>query len=597
MNSPIWHAIPGGNNAGDAGRLAAVKNEPESGRRFQAGCGVRFMLPLVFLCAASSCAETPSVGPGGRVTDNLTGPQFDWRAQDYGDSLGVTDVVHEASGLVLRCDLRGGTTNKSSGEIVLDLRYVAGLEPVIPLNMTGMTGEVVLDISENFVTDSHAPSGVQILFKDASWRSQYSSWENVTGSGRLTVRHAVSSSEPPGGYMDAGFDPTRIRSIGVKLGMNSQSTRRFSGNIQVISFSVKPGLPVSPIQLPAPKGAALPKAGLPVSVEKGFFAVNGKKWFVVGGNHRLIEYGQNFGATKWFPNGNGVSKHRGYLDENFALLRRAGVTVLRVGLLDDGCAVLDKDGAVTGYNTIFKKDVQTFLDLCLKNDLKAEIVLVDYLIAGRSKVVDGVWVRGRRSVLETESIRNQFRTHFLQPFLKEFGAHPAVFSVDIINEPEWILSQADGGGWETVKDQETKTERPVSLADFRAFVSACIEDIRKLAPGKPVTVGTSCPNIGLTKDLGLDYFAPHYYPWMGELKATLGTATKAFAGTPWILEEFPGSTTISNYFTTVHDLGGAGALVWSLSPEIDKDSTRFSNFSDVLRTIQEFAAELRKKPK
>jgi hypothetical protein len=503
----------------------------------------------------------------------LVTPIADWRAQDYSKNLGITGVSYDQGSdrLVLDCDLMGNDpagVKDDRGEIVLDLKYVPALECSIPVDMTGRRIEVEIEIPDGFI-DHPALNGIQIFVKDDRSKSQYGTWANISRPGNKKIEFRPSTETPKRGHTEQGFDPKMVRTIGVKTAINTESDHRYKGQLYVSKVKITPPLPfISPPALPEHNPVPFVTGKSAVSMKPDGFYVDKNRWFIVGGNWRVIEYGQNFGTTNWYPIGNGVSRHPGYVSTKLELFRRAGITLVRVGLLDDGVAMFDREGKVIGYNQTFRDDVSALLNLAEKHDVKVEFVLVDFLLAGKEEYVNGVWVRGRREVIENEGTRALFLTDFLEPFLREFGGHPALFGFDVINEPEWIVSKSDGGGWEDVTDAD-KAVTPVNGDQFRSFVSECIGKIHELAPGKFVTAGVSLIFVDLIKDFDLDYYAFHYYPYMGDFDDALAGIP---GDKPWVLEEFPGKGNLTDYLNAVKQAGGAGALLWNLSPEIDRES-------------------------
>lgn len=518
---------------------------------------------------------------------NLIAGSMDWRPQDYAGNRGITAVQYNEvkNRLVLTCEFKGGDTQMSSGEILLDLKYVPCLEPNVPVDMRNRVIKVEIEIPTGLVGDPHAPNGCQVFVKDTGYKTQYGTWINLTSGGTITLQLQPSTETPTWGSTDPDFNPAEIRIIGIKIAINSSSTHSYTGPVNIRKIEVTPALPFgSPPEIPAGNPMPFVTADSTVTMEEDGFYIGNKKWFIVGGNWRLIEYRQNFGSTPWFPFGSGVSLHTGYLAARLGWYRQAGITLLRVGLLDDGTTMMDINGSVTGYNQVFRNDVSSLLDLAEQYDMKVEFVLADFLIAGKAEDIDGVWIRGRREIIEDSPVRANFIKNFLDPFLDEFGNEPAVFGFDIINEPEWIISKTDGGGWEDVTDKN-KAETPVSLNQFKTFVTLCTQKIRELAPGKFVTVGVSCGNTILTDNLDLDYTAVHYYPNMGILKTNL---VKAFGDKPWSLEEYEGKGDIYTYLETVEENGGAGALLWNLTPESDAHCYSFEDEEEKLNEVRRF---------
>jgi hypothetical protein len=278
--------------------------------------------------------------------DPLFGPDADWNAQDTGDSQGVQRAAWDVDRLNLSAHLVGGDAQLAHGEIRLDLRYVFGLDCAWPVDLSAATIAFALEIPSGFVKSRGAASA-QAFVKDANWRRQMGAPTAIDAEGVYQVELAPSASGVSGGQTDDGFDPTKIRFVGLRI--NYADSGAFEGELHVNAFQIDPAVdipagPDLPATTPPPEFAE----GDQWSVGSGGFLLNGESWFVVGGNWRMIEYGQNFGANAWFPTGDGVYKHQGFLRVYLDYLRRAGVKVVRVGLGEDGRNLFDEDGHVTG---------------------------------------------------------------------------------------------------------------------------------------------------------------------------------------------------------------------------------------------------------
>ncbi|MFH1264691.1 MAG: hypothetical protein ABIK89_03145 [Planctomycetota bacterium] len=522
---------------------------------------------------------------------SLLGPNIDWCENRTGDSQGIRQIRHEPGrGMILECRLSAEDATSKHGECFVDLKYVPSLEGLVPLDLTGHTITVEVEIGGGLDAPKDSPNGVQVFVRDKGFRAQYGVWRNWTEAGTVTASLKPSRDGATAGHTDKQFNPAACRVIGVKIGTGAKFEGQQEAPLVVTRLDVDPPLPSSP---PPPLPADYPLPHLTaesrvVPKPDGFY-VDGRKTYLVGGNWRVIEYGQNFGATAWFPEGDGVSKHPGYVAARLDCFRRAGILLVRVGLLDDGRAVLDRKGAVTGFSQTFHDDVAMFLDLAAQHNVKVEFVLIDFHAAGRGEEVGGVWLRGRGMVLEDPQIRARFIDEFVEPFLETFGRHRALFGIDVINEPEWIVSEAHGGAWEAVEDA-VKAGKPISGDQLREFINQCADCVHRLAPDKLVTVGVSCVHLGLVSDLdALDYLAPHYYPWMNSLDRNLAAIPK---GKPYLLEEYPGKGDVWEYLAKVQAAGGAGSLLWNLSPEIDDQSPSFAAWGEMLLATRKYVDEL-----
>jgi len=545
-----------------------------------------------------------SMAPGCCGEDKLS-PSFqalsdavDWQTQDYQDSRGITSVKIDKTGkenrLVLDAHLIGEDQQYSKGEVFIDLRYTPGLEGSTPFDLRKTKIAVQVDVPAGFAGTERRPNGIQVFVKDDEWKSQYGAWLNVTRGSKYEAILSPSKKQISMGYTDPKFNPEKVRVIGVKFAIGDGSALRYNGPLYITKVEITPNFLLTP---PPPLPTSMPRLTfIPQNMkdlEKREFD-NGKRMFLIGANWRMLEYGQNFGSTLWFPGGNGVSKHQNFVRAHLQQMQRTGIRLIRVGLLDDGRTMFDQEGNVTGYNAIFKNDVRLLLEMAMKANIKVEFVLFDFLIAGKPECIDRVWLRGRSKIIIDKTIRNSFLEKFLVPFLREFGNHPAFFGFDIINEPEWIVSKInDNGDYESVTDMTTKALSPIPGKAMHEFLNACVAVIRLHAPDKFITVGISCKFIPLLNDVDVDYYALHHYPWMDENGAPLHAFDKYLsklpAGKRWMLEEFPTNDTnigVREYLSGVWESGGIGAMLWNFSPGIDDRTFEYDMQDTILMKLR-----------
>jgi hypothetical protein len=523
----------------------------------------------------------------------------DWQAQDFEDSQAISDVVYDPARRMLMATgkFEGGSRTNEKGEVYLDLRFVPDLEGKVPLDLSNTTIQVEVVVSGKFnhrLTPGvrEIANGIQIFGKDNHWRSQYSTWKNTLANRNSDTTYRLSHrfirGLPREGWSDTGFDPAKIQVLGVKFGLGVGSKHGYEGHLFIKSIRFDP--PIAAASHRSRK--AMPDIFTPqseISLKGGAFFLNSKKWFVIGGNWRGLEYGQNWGTPLWWPRGNGVLKHINYFKHHLKIFQSAGIKILRVGLVKDGRVALSPAGEVTGYNEAFKADLRKFLDLADSHDMRVELTLVDYLIAGTPQMEKGVQLRGRQRLIADSNLRRRFLEKFLRPFLIDFADHPAWISTDIINESEWLISEKEGGGWDEFSDKKLLPPDPIPLASLHSFITECIKVIKSERPDMLVTVGVSSKYAGLVKGLPVDYYALHHYPNFGDLKQYLKHIPP---GIPWILEEYPTADTElspAEYMNMVKEMGGSGALLWNLRPDSDNYTYRFSDRDVIFAEIKGWA--------
>ncbi len=544
--------------------------------------------PYRVVSTTTNDPPTPTVphpSPAERHLD-LLASSLDWRAQDHATSRGVTAVRTPSgwTGLILDTALDGNDAARRQGEVLLDLTTVQELGGLAPLNLANTVFSARVWVPQEFVgNDTSHPNGLQLFVKDDQFRSQYGAWVNVGVAGEVAWSHRIEARSATATLTEAGFDPTRIATIGVKAAIGTGSVATCKRPLGVVDLQFQPEVATRAKPSPPAPSPRTSLVGMALTAQPDGLYANGQKVFVVGGNYRAVAYSQNFGLTAWFPFGNGISQHRSSIKAELAELRLAGVQWLRVGLTDDGAALFDAAGNVTGYGQAFIADVQTLLDTADSANLVVEFVLADFHLADQATTISGVTKGGRAAVFTNPTLRTGFVTNFLTPLLQRFGSHRALAAIDAVNEPEWFIAQAEGGSWEN--GEATKPLQPVPLADCRAYVNACQAAVHTNAARLLFTVGVSANRTGLVAGLPLDYTAVHYYDGQGQLSDLVSGFA---AGQPWLLEEFAsngGAAAVTAQLTGARALGASGGLLWNLTPASDSRTMSWAQRNGVLEAL------------
>ncbi|MCQ9207221.1 MAG: HEAT repeat domain-containing protein, partial [Omnitrophica bacterium] len=290
------------------------------------------------------------------------------------------------------------------------------------------------------------------------------------------------------------------------------------------------------------------------------------------------QYGQNFGTTAWYPAGNGISKHITDLIKHLDKMIELGIDHIRMGLVEDGRALLDRNGHVTGYNNVYRTDVKTLLDEARKKGRKIKFAILDFHMAMEGKDINGVWLRGRANVIKNPGLRQEFFNKFLIPFLDEFGKHETIAGFDLANE---LLDL-----WSTIEEDGKTYRIQVDEREVREFLTEMAKVIRKHQRDngytKPITVSINTENVMRQIDFlqelkgkGLiDYVAIHHYGHkvaISTLEQVVNELKKR--GIPWALEEFATSDKDTNdiefYHRFVRTHGGLGCYAWSFEDRGD----------------------------
>jgi hypothetical protein len=290
--------------------------------------------------------------------------------------------------------------------------------------------------------------------------------------------------------------------------------------------------------------------------------------FVRGVNLPWLRYGCDFGRSAWFPDG-GLASGRDRVRLRAALEAIAAerADLVRWFVLCDGRSGLRErgTGAPGGLDDALLEDFEVAVGEVSRVGLQMFPVLIDFHWGLPARHVRGVQAGGRLDVLRDPEGREALLQRVLRPLLARYGHEPTIAAWDLFNEPEWITLGV--GRWNPY--------RAADAADIRAFVRDAATLVHEVTV-QPVTMGSASPAwLGLVQDLGLDFYAPHWYadgdpPWPLERRvATLGLDG------PVVLGEFGAQTAgeALRLEAAARDAGYAGALAWRTDSEPAFDST------------------------
>lgn len=317
-----------------------------------------------------------------------------------------------------------------------------------------------------------------------------------------------------------------------------------------------------------------------IAITSTGFRLGRYNWLAIGANWRVLDYDNNFGDPPWTVST--VSENRDIVNQELANMKLAGVKLVRVGLLDSGAAFFNG-----GYSSAMRNDVRAFLELAYDNEIKTELVLADYLFGARHpQIFTDTGLR--------QSLTQDFLTEMLSDIQSNSKAKSAFLGIDLLNEPEWLVSKDNGGGWEYVNGE--KAPQPIAPEKINAYLTEAHDTLKSLMPEKFATVGVSAKHTQVIDGvIGiLDYIAIHHYSYMGLLAQYIDRLP---TNKPWVLEEFPTRdenrpVNPSAYLDLVlglRDKRSTGALMWMWKPirgSIDNNTelSMIPNLTDWINT-------------
>ncbi len=315
----------------------------------------------------------------------------------------------------------------------------------------------------------------------------------------------------------------------------------------------------------------------------------GDRWYLSGVNVPWQDggYGADFGTVEeWGQH----TYSSAATEQMFADLQAHGVNSVRWWVFADGRGAPEFDassgGNVTGLDANFLPSMVDAINLAARYDIYIVFNLwsFDMLHEDSNANDKGEHAGGHRDLIVERGKRQSFINNALLPMLSHpvdgtgytIGTHPNVLGWDIINEPEWAITEAVGG------------QGSVSLAEMRRFVAKIAGAIHRNS-SQLVTVGSASIKWNSDTALGaqgnwwhdaaltpydadgyLDFYQVHYYPWMdgdGVTWSYSPLSTSWASGSfdkPTVIGELPGLASMINpLLDGIYTNCYAGTWMWS----------------------------------
>jgi hypothetical protein len=274
-------------------------------------------------------------------------------------------------------------------------------------------------------------------------------------------------------------------------------------------------------------------------------------------------YGCDFGRNRWNSH-TGVTAHAADVRADFAAMAAASIDVTRWFVFTDGRGGIrwtDEDG-IAGLDAEFFDDMDAAIAIAGATGVRLCLVLLDYLWFDDPQ---------RRLALLDRHGASAFLDRVIDPFLDRFGTSNAIHSFDLVNEPDWIISE--------LATDPARAAWP--LERLRTFAEMMSARIRARSPAL-ITLGGGrvAPVREWEHDAyGLDFLQVHSYPDVRYPRRDLSlfgrTAASFGVKKPLLIGEFPTQPrchppghlspayALEDYLTLARDGDYLGAWPWS----------------------------------
>jgi len=296
-----------------------------------------------------------------------------------------------------------------------------------------------------------------------------------------------------------------------------------------------------------------------------FFAGSTRIW-INGANtpwHAWNDFGGSYDATWW--------------TNHFQSLHDNGINASRVWLTGDGEVGINIStaGVVSGATAAHWSNLDSLFSIAQSKQIYIMATFLSFDAVRNTHPNYQRW----RNMLNSDANLDSYVNTYVIPFVNRYKNNPWVWSIDLMNEPEWAFENADCGNIPWARLQKYFAKAAVGIhANSPILVTVGNAMPKYQSSTCSGCQGDKMSNSALQGQVGgdtrayLDYRQDHYYPWMD---ATWGipmyrnpVGNYGFdTSKPWVIGEFP--STGSTGHTTTQDYENAylngfqGAMGWT----------------------------------
>jgi hypothetical protein len=321
--------------------------------------------------------------------------------------------------------------------------------------------------------------------------------------------------------------------------------------------------------------------------------VQGSKFMLQG--TAVYFNGANTPWNKWneFGSTDGNNYDSTWWSNEFARMKAKGINSVRVWVSHDGVEEVPKlnpDGTVVGPGAKFWSDVDNLMSLAATHKiyLMATMMSFDHTYqyhwnytTGAHDTTFKAWIK----MLSDEAMTQTMVDNYILPFAVRYKDNPYLFSIDLCNEPEWIIDP-DQSDWNYGRLPKEYLQRYAAMASAAihkssskvlvTIGSASVKWHSDIYTTNGINGGNYWSDSELQKQYNdkeayLDFYQLHYYLWM-EPYFPLKTATSTYLLTdrPVVMGEMPAKDsklpagqTMGGIFEFFYTNGYSGHYPWT----------------------------------
>jgi hypothetical protein len=336
-----------------------------------------------------------------------------------------------------------------------------------------------------------------------------------------------------------------------------------------------------------------------ITISNGQFFAGGQRIWMNGVNtpwNNWNDFGGNYDASWW-------SSH-------FDALRNNKINSVRVWITCNGDVGIniDGNGYVSGATQAHWDNLDSFFGIAQSKGIYIMATLISFDHFKSENANHQRW----RSMVNSNSNIDSYVNNYLSTFLSRYKNNPYLWSIDLINEPEWATNTESGVlSWDRMQSYFARTSKYIH-ENSNVLVTVGLAMVKYNGTGAPGAQGNKVSDSALQAQVNssnarLDFYSVHWYPWQlkcfgspfDESPADYGVATdklnmvgegpaKGIYDSASCGDNNQGSLLydMAQAYEAVYNKGWQGYLAWtsngvdsfgSLDNDIDYGTTTFHN--------------------
>ncbi len=299
-----------------------------------------------------------------------------------------------------------------------------------------------------------------------------------------------------------------------------------------------------------------------ITVSGSQFMAGGQRIWINGANtpwNNWNDFGGNYNASWW--------------DSHFQQLHDNGINATRVWLTGDGEVGIniDANGFVSGATDAHWAHLDSLFSVAQSRQVYIMATFLSFDATKNSHPNHTRW----RAMFNSDANSDSYVANYVVPFVNRYKNNPWLWSIDLINEPDWIVENAESGQlpWSRIQQLAAKTARAVHANSPILFsVGLAMPKYQSTTLGFGDVMSNSALR-GFVNDplVFLDFRQTHFYDWMtanwGNTLYTTPAGHGFDTSKPWVIGENPavgtaGHTTTQDYESAFNN-GWQGVMAWT----------------------------------